>query len=50
VSLDALLQQGEIDAPLSIIFEDEASSIAALRYVMGSAYSNHTGESNHSST
>jgi hypothetical protein len=37
VSLDALLQQVEIDAPLSITFEDEAPRIAALRYVMGSA-------------
>ena len=37
VPLDALLQQVEIDAPLSITFEDEAPRIAALRYVMGSA-------------
>jgi hypothetical protein len=37
VSLDALLQQVEIDAPLSITFEDEAPCIAALRYVMGRA-------------
>jgi hypothetical protein len=37
VSLDALLQQVEIDAQLSITFEDEAPRIAALRYVMGSA-------------
>jgi hypothetical protein len=48
--LEALLQEGEIDAPLSITLEDEAPRIAALRYVMGSAWSNHTSESNHSST
>ena len=50
VSLQALLQQVEIDAPLSITFEDEAPRITALCYVMGSAWSNHTSESNHSST
>jgi hypothetical protein len=50
VSLDALLQQGEIDAALSITFKDEAPRIASLRYVMGSTWSNHTSESNHSFT
>jgi hypothetical protein len=50
VSLDALPQQIEVDAPLSITFENEATRIAALSYVMGNAWSNHTSESNHSST
>jgi hypothetical protein len=50
VSLDALLQQGEIDATLSITFKDEAPRIASLRNVMGSTWSNHTSESNHSFT
>ena len=50
VSLDALLQQIEVDAPLSIPFEDEAPRIAALSYVMGNAWSNHSSESNQSST
>jgi hypothetical protein len=50
VSLDALLQQVEIDAALSITFKDEAPRIAPLRYVMGSTSSNHTSESNHSFT
>jgi hypothetical protein len=37
VSFDALLQQIEVDAALSITFEDEATRIAALSYVMGNA-------------
>jgi hypothetical protein len=37
VSLDSLLQQIEVDAALSITFEDEATRIAALSYVMGNA-------------
>jgi hypothetical protein len=48
--LDALLQQIEVDAALSITFEDEATRIAALSYVMGNAWSNDSSESNHSST
>jgi hypothetical protein len=35
---------------LGITLEDEGSRIAPLRYVMGSAWSDHTSESNHSST
>jgi hypothetical protein len=50
VSLDTLLQQIEVDAPLSITLEDEAPRIAALSYVMGNVWSNHTSESNHLST
>jgi hypothetical protein len=50
VSLDALLQQIEVDAALSITFEDEATCVAALGYVMGNAWSYHTCEPNHSST
>jgi hypothetical protein len=46
---DALLQQIEVDAGLSITFEDEATRIAALRNVMRNAWSYHTNESNHSS-
>ena len=37
LSLEALLQQIEIDAPLTITFEDEAPRIAPLSDVMGSA-------------
>jgi hypothetical protein len=50
VPLDALLQQIQVDAALSIAFENEATRIAALSYVMGNAWSYHTSESNHSST
>ncbi len=50
VSLDALLQQIELDAPLILRFEDEALRIAALRNVMGNARSHHTSKSNHGST
>ena len=37
LSLEALLQQIEIDAPLTITFEDEAPRVAPLSDVMGSA-------------
>ena len=50
VSLHALLQQIEVDATLSLPFKDEAPRISALSDVMGNAWSNHTSESDHSST
>jgi hypothetical protein len=47
VSLHTLAKQIEINPAFRFSFQDDAASVAALGYVMGNAWRNHPGKSNH---